>query len=69
MNRTPAHPDEDAPLLRVHGFVIMGGVDIRMRLPGESGRDAHRRQKREIKESRREEKEQRRERRALDRPR
>ncbi len=67
VNRTPTHPDENAPLLRVHGFVIMGGVDIRLRLPGETGRDADRRQKREIKERRREEKEQRRERRALDR--
>jgi hypothetical protein len=73
VNRTPTHPDENAPLLRVHGFVIMGGVDIRMRLPGETGRDANRRQKREIKERRREEKQQlrneRRERRALDRQR
>lgn len=73
VNRTPTHPDENAPLLRVHGFVIMGGVDIRMRLPGESDRDAHRRQKREIKERRRGEKEQlreeRREQRALDRQR
>jgi len=73
VNRAPTHPDEDAPLLRVHGFVFMGGVDIRMRLPGESDRDAHRRQKREIKERRREEKNQlrdeRRERRALDRQR
>lgn len=73
VNRTPTHPDENAPLLRVHGFVIMGGVDIRMRLPGESDRDAHRRQKREIKERRREEKDQlreeRREQRGLDRQR
>ena len=73
VNRAPTHPDADAPLLRVHGFVFMGGVDIRMRLPGESGRDAHRRQKRELKEKRREEKEQlregRRERRQLDRQR
>jgi hypothetical protein len=71
VNRAPTHPDENAPLLRVHGFVFMGGVDIRMRLPGESDRDAHRRQKRELKEKRREERDQlrdeRRERRALDR--
>lgn len=73
VNRAPTHPDANAPLLRVHGFVFMGGVDIRMRLPGESGRDAHRRQKREIKERRREEaqklREERRDRRALDRQR
>jgi hypothetical protein len=73
VNRAPIHPDADAPLLRVHGFVVMGGVDIRMRLLGESDRDAHRRQKRELREKRREEKDQlrdeQRERRALDRQR
>ena len=73
VNRAPLHPDEGAPLLRVHGFVFMGGVDIRMRLPGETDRDAHRRQKRELKDKRREERDQlraeRRERRALDRQR
>ena len=62
VNRAPAHPDADAPLVRVHGLVMMGGVDIRMRLPGETGRDAHRRQRRELKA-------QRQERRALDRAR
>ncbi len=73
VNRAPTHPEEDAPLLRVHGFVMMGGVDIQMRLPGESDRDANRRQRRELKENRRKErrelKEQRREHRALDRAR
>lgn len=53
VNRAPAHPDPDAPLLRVHGFVVMGGVDIRMQLPGESSRDASRRQRRELREKRR----------------
>jgi hypothetical protein len=51
----------------------MGGVDIRLRLPGETDRDAHRRQKRELKDKRREERDQlredRREQRALDRQR
>jgi hypothetical protein len=73
VNRAPVHPDADAPLLRVHGFVMMGGVDITMRLPGESDRDAHRRQRRELKEQRREErrelKDQRKQQRALDRSR
>ncbi len=73
VNRAPTHPDENAPLLRVHGFVFMGGVDIRMRLVGESDRDADRRQKREAKQKRRDERDQlreeRRERRALDRQR
>ena len=43
VNRASAHPDPDAPLLRVHGFAIMGGVDVRMRLPGENEHDAHNR--------------------------
>ena len=32
VNRAPAHPDPDAPLLRIHGLALMGGVDITMRL-------------------------------------
>jgi hypothetical protein len=43
VNRAPAHPDPDAPLLRVHGFAIMGGVDVQMRLAGETEHAAHRR--------------------------
>jgi len=39
VNRAPAHPDPDAPLLRVHGMAMMGGVDIKMRLPGEDDDD------------------------------
>ncbi len=34
VNRAPAHPDPDAPLLRIHGLALMGGVDITMRLAG-----------------------------------
>jgi hypothetical protein len=45
VNRAPAHPDPDAPLLRIRGVAIMGGVDITMRLPGESEHQAHRRQR------------------------
>jgi hypothetical protein len=43
LDRAPAHPDPEAPLLRVRGLVVMGSVEIKMRLPGESERDAHRR--------------------------
>jgi hypothetical protein len=57
VNRAPAQPDPDAPLLRVHGFVMMGGVDIRMQLPGETSRDAHRRQRRELRDQKRQQKE------------
>jgi hypothetical protein len=47
VDRAPAHPDPDAPLLRIRGRVLMGSVEIKMRLPGESERDAHRRQRQE----------------------
>jgi hypothetical protein len=53
VNRAPAHPDPDAPLLRVRGLAIMGGVDITMRLPGESEHQAHRRRKLEARGERR----------------
>lgn len=43
-------PDPEAPLLRVRGLAFMGSVEIRMRLPGESERAAHRRVKREAHE-------------------
>jgi hypothetical protein len=43
VNRAPPTPDPDAPLLRVRGLAVMGGVDISMRLPGESERQAARR--------------------------
>jgi Domain of unknown function (DUF1707)/Cell wall-active antibiotics response 4TMS YvqF len=47
VDRAPAHPDPAAPVLRVHGLAFMSSVEIKMRLPGESERDAHRRQKKE----------------------
>jgi hypothetical protein len=47
VDRAPAHPDPEAPLLRVRGFAFMSSVEIKMRLPGESERDAHRRLKQE----------------------
>jgi len=53
VDRAPANPDPDAPLLRVHGLAVMGGVDIQMRLPGESDRDAHRRRRHQLREERR----------------
>jgi hypothetical protein len=53
VNRSPAHPDPDAPLLRVHGLTMMGGVNIEMRLPGESERGARKRARRALREERR----------------
>ncbi len=53
VNRAPANPDPDAPLLRVHGLTMMGGVNIEMRLPGESERGARRRARHQLREERR----------------
>jgi hypothetical protein len=41
--------DPDRPVLRIVGTAIFGSVEIDMRLPGESGRDAHRRRRGERK--------------------
>jgi hypothetical protein len=40
---TQASPD--APVLRINGFALMGGVDVRVRLPGETAREAKRRER------------------------
>jgi hypothetical protein len=40
-------PAPGAPVLRINGFAIMGGVEIYVRLPGESARDAKRRRREE----------------------
>jgi len=71
VNRAPTHPDPDAPLLRIRGLALMGGVAITMRLAGESERQAHRRRKVESRQERRalrdDKREDRRNQRALDR--
>ncbi len=46
------NPDPDAPILRIRGISIMGGVDISVRFPGETERDAKRRRK-ELRRARR----------------
>lgn len=56
MERTSVIPDPERPILRIGGFVMMGGVDVETRLLGESGRDARRRRRREKKELERGEK-------------
>lgn len=38
-------PDPDAPVLRVTGIALMGGVEVTTRYPGETGREAKRRRK------------------------
>jgi len=40
-----ARPAPDTPLLRINGFALMGGVDVVVRLPGETARDARRRER------------------------
>lgn len=46
-DRAPARPDPDLPLLRIKGLAFMGGFSISTRLPGESARQARKREKRE----------------------
>ncbi len=41
--RAPAQRDPDRPVLRVTGVAVMGGVDIRTCLIGESGSEVHKR--------------------------
>ena len=43
--RTGESPPPDAPVLRIGGFVLMGGVDVSVRYPGETERDARDRQR------------------------
>jgi len=73
INRAPANPDPDTPLLRVRGLTMMGGVNVDMRLPGESERGARKRQRRELRDEqraeRRELRDERRAQRLLDRDR
>ena len=40
---TLSAPDPSAPVLRIGGLALVGGVDVKMRLPGETARDAKRR--------------------------
>lgn len=47
-------PDPSAPTLRVTGLAVMGGVDITVREPGESARDARRRRRQERRDRARE---------------
>jgi hypothetical protein len=47
VHRAPSRPDLDRPTLMISGIAVMGGVDIRTRLPGESGWQAWKRERRE----------------------
>jgi Domain of unknown function (DUF1707)/Cell wall-active antibiotics response 4TMS YvqF len=47
VDRAPATVEPGTTILRVSGVVMMGGVSIEMRLPGESPRQARKRRRRE----------------------
>jgi hypothetical protein len=49
----PLPTDPDAPVLRIGGFAMMGGVEVAIRYPGERPRDAREREKLERKERKR----------------
>ena len=49
-HRAGTQPDPGRPVLRITGLVIMGGVSVETRLPGETSREARRREKQEKKE-------------------
>ena len=49
----PLPTDPGAPVLRIGGFALMGGVEVNIRYPGERPRDAREREKLSRKEQRR----------------
>lgn len=49
LHRAPRTADPERPVLRITGFAMFGGVSIETRLPGESRRDARKRDRREAK--------------------
>jgi hypothetical protein len=51
-HRVPPDADPARPVLRIVGTVAFGNLEITTRLPGETERDAHRREKRERKQLR-----------------
>ena len=60
VDRSPASPDPERPLLRIKGIATLGSVEIETRLIGETGRQARSREKLRRKEAYRLEKERRR---------
>ena len=45
--------DPNAPILRIGGFALMGGVEVSIRYPGERGKDARQREKLQHQEQKR----------------
>ena len=52
-HRAPVAPAPDQAVLRITGWVVMGGVEVVTMLPGETDREARRRSKRERRANRR----------------
>lgn len=52
IDRTPPVPDPERPALRIRGFALMGGVEVKTRLLGEGFRGARRRLEREARRGR-----------------
>lgn len=52
-DEAPVSADSDRPKLRIRGMAVMGGVEVSVRYPGESTREAKKRLRRERKERRR----------------
>jgi hypothetical protein len=52
VDRAPSAAQAGTTVLRVSGLALMGGVNIEMRLPGESGREARKRRKQEARAER-----------------
>lgn len=48
-DHAPQQLSAEAPVLKINGFVMMGGVEITVRAPGESAKEAARRQREERK--------------------
>lgn len=46
-SQTVPSDDPSAPIIRIRGLAVMGGVEVKMMLPGETSRDARRRVKEE----------------------
>jgi hypothetical protein len=47
--RAPLDEDPERPVLRIKGLAVMGAVDVKTRLPGETAMDAWKRERRERK--------------------
>ena len=48
-SNSPTTDKADAPLLRISGLAVMGGISVSVRHPGESARDARKRLRKERK--------------------